>query len=378
MKQHAQLAALFLVASLAAVAQDSNSKLFRLSSGEWVEEITGTLTPGKTVKVKTTSGPIRLTGGQQKNIIYTVRKHVRAASAEAAKREFARLRFTVASSGGVALIRGECEGDSPGYVAFDVTVPVQTALARLETNGGTISAHNISGKVEAVTGGESIQLDQIGGSVFASSGGGNIQIGKIGGDVRVETGGGRIEVVSAGGHVIASSGGGTVVVGTGKTMKLDTAAGSIKVNRCSGQINASTGGGAIEVNDVDGSAVFESGGGAVHVGPIRGGLRVDTGSGPIIADLATGGAIFTDSRLETTAGDIVVYIPDDLALTIRATVEGARGAGIRSDFSNIKITAANEQWGPREVDAEGALNGGGPLLHVHTTSGTIEIKRKNK
>lgn len=375
MKQQIQLAALLLAAGLAAVAQES--KILRTSNGEFVEEITGTLTPSRTVKVKTTSGPIHLTGSQQRNITYTVSKHVRAASLDAARREFARLRFTVITSGDMAVIRGECEGESRGYVGFDVTVPAQTVLAKLETSGGTISARNITGRVEAVTGGESIQLDQIGGSIYASSGGGNIEIGKIGGDVRVETGGGSIQVVSAGGHVMASSGGGAVVVGAAKSMKLETGAGPIKVNRCSGEMKASTGGGAIEVNDVDGPAQFESGGGPIHVGPIRGGLRVDTGSGPIIADLAKG-AVFTDSRLETSAGDITVYIPDDLGVTIRATVEVARGQGIRSDFDSLKITSGREQWGPREVYAEGALNGGGPILHVHTTSGTIEIKRKRK
>lgn len=378
MKQHVQLAALLLAASLAAVAQDTKSKVFRINGGEWVEEITGTLSSRKTVKVKTTSGPIHLTGAVQKNIVYTVRKRVRAVSEEAAKREFARLRFTAATSGDLAVIHGECENESRGYVGFDVIVPTQTVLARLETNGGTISARNITGTVEAVTGGESIQLDQIGGSVVASSGGGNIEIGKVGGDVRVETVGGRIEVASAGGHVVASSGGGAVLVGTAKTMKLETAAGPIRVNRCSGEIKASTGGGAIEVKDVDGPAEFESGGGSVQVGPVHGGLRVDTGSGPIIADLAKGGGLSRDSRLETSAGDIIVYIPADLGVTIRATVEGARGDGIRTDFSSLKITTGNERWGPHEVNAEGPVNGGGPLLHVHTSSGTIEIRRKEK
>src|SRR5215469_9445826 len=113
MKQQTLLAALLLVAGLAAVAQDS--KILRTSNGEFVEEITGTLTPSRTVKVKTTSGPIRLTGGnQQKTITYTVTKHVRASSVDAARREFARLRFTVLTSGDVALIRGECEGESRG------------------------------------------------------------------------------------------------------------------------------------------------------------------------------------------------------------------------------------------------------------------------
>ena len=372
MKRQAQFAALFLAASLAAVAQDSSSHVYRVN-GEWIEEINGTLPAGRMVKVKTTAGPIRLNGVQQDNITYTVRKHVRAGSEDAARREFANLRFTASNAGGVTLFRAEC--GSRGYVGFDLKVPVQTSYVRLDTSGGTIAASNIAGKVEAVTGGESIQLDEIGANVYASSGGGNIEIGKVGGDVQVETGGGSIHILSAGGHIIASSGGGTLIIGTGKTMKLATGAGSIQVNKCDGQIKASTGGGSVDLKDVDGPAQVESGGGSIHVGPVHGGLRVDTGSGPIVVDLAKGGAAFTDSRLETSAGDIVVYIPDDLGVTIQAAVEVARGLGIRSDFPGLKISRS-QQWGPQEAFAEGILNGGGPILHVHTTNGTIEFKRK--
>ena len=53
----------------------------------------------------------------------------------------------------------------------------------------------------------------------------------------------------------------------------------------------------------------------------------------------------------------------------------ARSYGIRSEFGELKITRSNG-YGPRESFAEGRLNGGGPLLHVHTAAGNIEIKRK--
>lgn len=375
MKKQLKLATLFFAAGMAAVAQDSAARVYRVN-GEWIEETNGTLPAGKTVKVKTTAGPIRLNGAHQDYITYTVRKHVHAATEDAARREFANLKFTAANAGDMALFRGEC--GQHGYVGFDLNVPAQTTFVRLDTSGGTIAAKNIAGKVEAVTGGESIQLDGIGASAYASSGGGNIEIGKVGGDVRVETGGGSIHIGSAGGHIIASSGGGTLVIGTGKTMKLETGAGSIQVQKCNGEIKASTGGGSIDLNDVEGPANVESGGGSIRVGPVSGGLRVDTGSGPIVVDLAKSGGMFTDSRLETSAGDIVVYIPDDLGVTIRAAVEVARGFGIRSDFPSLKISNESQQWGPREAFAEGALNGGGPILHVHTNSGTIEFKRKKK
>ncbi|HEY6972462.1 MAG TPA: hypothetical protein VJA94_24855 [Candidatus Angelobacter sp.] len=375
MKKNVQFAALIFAASIAAVAQTSNSKIFRLSNGDWVEQSTGTLPAKKTIKVTTTAGPIHLTGGQQNDITYTVSKRVRAGSEESARREFARLRFNVSSAGDVALLRGECDSESRGYVGFDLNVPAQTTFAKLETSGGAVSANNIAGRLHATTGGGSIQMDQIG-EGFASSGGGNIEVGRIERDVRVETGGGSIKIGNVGGQIVASSGGGTLVIGTGKGMSLETGGGTIQVNQCTGAIKASTGGGSIYVKEVSGHAQVESGGGSIHVGPVRGGLRVETGSGPIMAVLANGGAAFTDSRLETSAGDIVVYIPDDLKVTIRAAVEVARGSGITSDFPGLKITTPSQQWGPREVEAEGALNGGGPLLHVHTTNGSIEFKRQ--
>jgi DUF4097 and DUF4098 domain-containing protein YvlB len=379
MKKYLQLAAALLALSLAAVAQDSGSRVFRGNrSGEWIEETTGNLSATRTVKIKTSAGAIRITGGQQSNITYAVRKHVRADSEESARREFARLRFTTGIVGDTAVLRGECEGYRGGAVEFDVHVPNQTALIHAETSGGVIAANSVSGRVEAATGGGSIQMDHIGQGVYASSGGGSIDLGTIGGDVRVETGGGSIKVSSAGGQVIASSGGGTLSIGGGKDMNLETGGGSIYVDKCTGAMKASTGGGSIDVNQVDGHALVESGGGSIKVGPVKGGVRAETGSGPIVADLATGGTPFTDSRLETSAGNIIVYLPDNLGVTIRAAVEVANGQGIISDFPGLKITYANDHYGPREAYAEGALNGGGPILHVHTTTGSIEFRHKNK
>jgi hypothetical protein len=287
--------------------------------------------------------------------------------------------LSASTYGEVAFLRAESARKSSRVSAdFEVHVPYHTALLKLDTDGGTVNAANISGQVDANTGGGVIQLDQIGGVVVAKSGGGNIEIGKANGDVSLETGGGNIRVVSAGGNVKASSGGGDLNIGSGQVMVLDTGGGSIKVNKCNGQVKASTGGGNLELNDIGGPAQVETGGGAIHIGPTHGGLRAQTGAGTIIADLAASRNSFTNSRLETSVGDIIVYVPDDLGVTIRATVEVAQGRGITSDFSGLTITRAQEGMGPREAYAEGNLNGGGPILHVHTVSGNIEFRRRNK
>jgi DUF4097 and DUF4098 domain-containing protein YvlB len=375
MNRHFQLATLFLAAGLAAVAQTPGPRIYR-SGSEWIQEITGALPAGKLLRVKSTAGAIRVQGAQQDNVTYTIREHVYAGSEEAARREFARLKFSTYSSG-ETILRAECEGSHHGYIDFDVQAPARVLLAKLETEGGAVTAKNLTGKIEVATGGGNIQLDQIGGGIAASSGGGNIEIGQAGGDVNVDTGGGYIHVESAAGRIIARSGGGNLRIGTGKTMSLETAGGWIRVLKCDGPIKAGTGGGSIELNEILGTAQLESGGGGIKVGTVSGGIRAETAGGPIVATLARGTSAFSASRLETSVGDIIVYVPDGLGVTVRADVDLVRGEGIHSDFPELKVTSSNNA-GPREAYAEGNLYGGGPVLHVHTSSGNIVIRRKGK
>ena len=374
MKKHLQIATLFFAAGLMAFAQSPTPRLFH-SGSEWVEEVSGTFSAGKIVKVKSSSGSIRIQGANQNKITYTIREHVWAVTEDGARRELGHMKFTTYSSGETVILRADCEGSNRGSIDFEIQVPMQTQLVKLETDGGSVMAKNLSGRVEANTGAGGIQLDQISGVISVSSGGGNIEIGKVGSDVQATTGGGSIRLVSAAGQVTAKSGGGNLNIGWAKLMTLQTEAGSIRVNKCDGQVRANTGGGNIELNEIAGTAQIETGGGSIHIGPVSGGVRAMTGGGTIMAKLANGGGQFTDSKLETQVGDIVVYVPEGLGVSIHAAVEVARGYGIHSEFDELKISSPRN-IGPREVYADGSLNGGGPVLHVHTTTGNIEFKRE--
>jgi hypothetical protein len=76
-------------------------------------------------------------------------------------------------------------------------------------------------------------------------------------------------------------------------------------------------------------------------------------------------------------GNIVVLIPEGLRLTIRANIDVASGLNrIQTDFPDIRVRMDDRGPGPRAVIAEGALNGGGPVLYIRNTTGTIQIKRR--
>ena len=108
---------------------------------------------------------------------------------------------------------------------------------------------------------------------------------------------------------------------------------------------------------------------------IVGAMHASTNAGSILAELLTGHRI-QDSALSTHAGDITVLIPSNFAVTVVA-MNGSPGAAGRivSDFPEIRVRTASQPGGTPVV-AEGALNGGGPVLHINVIGGTIYLRRQ--
>jgi hypothetical protein len=116
----------------------------------------------------------------------------------------------------------------------------------------------------------------------------------------------------------------------------------------------------------------ENAGGGVNLDNISGSVRVTTAIGSIIASLLAGKPM-SDSFLSTGGGDITVIIPSNLGVTIRAQNELAGNIRrIVSDFPGISVRVEGGQ-----VVAEGPVNGGGPILRISGTGGTIFIKRQH-
>jgi DUF4097 and DUF4098 domain-containing protein YvlB len=363
--------------------------------GNWTQEITGSLATVKNLRIKVDIGSVHVEGGSQQGISYVIRNHSYSGSEDRARREFDSYKISAYVHGDTAWIEGNWEGGRPHKFSGDfvVKVPREMDEIKVETEGGSVSTIGITGRVDAQSGGGSIHLDDIGGAVNAETGGGSIDVGNVASDVRLQTGGGSIKVNSAKGKIEAESGGGSVTIISGmQSAVLETGGGSIQVERCAGRVKASTGGGSIDLGDIGGAAEMETGGGSIRLSSAKGTVRAETGGGSIelngvpSARAATGaGGIVAkfvasngerhDSDLETSAGDITIYLAPNVNISIRASIEVANGHNIRSDFPDIKITTEGGDYGPKTVTAEGNLNGGGPTLKVRTTTGDISFRR---
>ncbi len=392
MKKLSKFCAVLVLLAPLALAQQS--RVYN-ENGKWTREVTGTLSGAKNLRVKVDSGSVKVEGGTQQDINYVMHSRT-SGSEDSARRDLESYKLTATVRGDTAFITAEWQGGKPRRFSADfaITVPRNIDAVHMETAGGSIVTRAIGGTVEAQSGGGSISVDDIGGVVRAETGGGNIDAGSMGGDVTLRTGGGSIKVTSAKGKIVAETGGGSVVVVSGQQgAVLETGGGSIAVEKCNGELRASTGGGSIELGDIGGPATLETGGGSIRLSSAKGVVHAETGGGSIElngvpsarAETGAGGIIArfvgsgdrADSVLETSVGDITVYIASDLAVSIRASIEAANGHKISTDFSDIKVTTEGGEWGPQTITADGSLNGGGPMLKIRTTTGDIRIRRGN-
>ena len=368
----------------------------RRDGGHWVQEQTGSIAATGALRVSVI-GEVVIRGEETDEIRYRVEARVKAEDAAEAERIFRDASVTASARNGATTVSLEdprC-GRCSYQARVELVVPRSTREAVVDTSGGAVEASNLEGRVNADSAGGAIRMTSIGGDVRASTAGGSIDLNGIGGEVRCETAGGSIEVEQARGDAILNtSGGGIRAAGIGGDLRAETSGGGIEIAEVTGRIFAGTSGGSIRIAGAGGQVSADTAGGSIEIAEAPAGVDVETAGGQIrLVDVAgrvyaanaagniqatlVGGRPLQDSLLETNAGVIVVYLPDDLAVTVEAVVDFGRGLNrIESEFSDIEVRRVGDDFGPGGVTATGSLNGGGPVLRIRNTSGRVQIRRK--
>jgi hypothetical protein len=187
---------------------------------------------------------------------------------------------------------------------------------------------------------------------------------------------------------IESANGALTLDGTEGNARLKTSNGAVKVNAISGTLNASTTNGAIELRNVAGDADLSSSNGGIrahqHKGAIsastsNGGIRLEftsiTGNKPVRADTTNGNIEIhaealngNDIRAESNNGGITLRLPADVKATVKARTSNAR--------VNSAFEVSSTFTGEKKNRLEGAIRGGGPLLDLSTSNGSINLEKR--
>jgi TonB family protein len=234
-------------------------------------------------------------------------------------------------------------------------------VAKIETQGGHITVLDIAGDLDAFTAGGFIQAREVAGNAKLRTGGGHIRARQIRGTAQLETDGGNITVGEAGALVGVRTGGGQIDFG-----------------EVHGSVHAETAGGGVRVMYVSGPMEVETRGGGICLTRVSNIVRAATGNGTITAwispesgDASRPVRLAGPSQLSSGSGDIVVFLPRNLAATIEASVENGGVDRIEAD-SALGLSLEKREDGP--VRASGALNGGGALLKLRSNAGRIRLQ----
>jgi DUF4097 and DUF4098 domain-containing protein YvlB len=211
-------------------------------------------------------------------------------------------------------------------ISYELVVPAQTKL-RTQSGSGDLTAEGVSGPADATSGSGSLRLSNIGGEVHARTGSGDIVLKSIQGAARTSSGSGSI-------HALGIAGGLTASTGSGDVRLEQTAAGDVEIG---------TGSGSVEIHGAKGS------------------VHINTGSGSIEAEGEPAG----EWKLRTGSGDVTVTLPKQASFDVAAHTSSG------SINTEHEMTVQGSIT-PREL--HGKVNGGGVLVDLSTSSGTIHIK----
>jgi hypothetical protein len=211
-------------------------------------------------------------------------------------------------------------------IHFDITVP-EIYDIDVCTSGGRIFIGSLEGNVKTMTSGGSIGYESIKGSIIGSTSGGKIYLESCTEDVNLKTSGGSITIGSVNGNIYAQTSGGSIVV-----------------EKCGAEVYAHTSGGSIKLRKVVGT------------------VDISTSGGSILVNFAEQPQ--KDCKIKTSGGSITVALPKEAKADFNAQTSGGR---VKTDF---QVTVQGELKKNKLI---GSINGGGPLLSLKTSGGSINI-----
>ena len=286
------------------------------------------LAPGGRLLVDAAGGSVTVTGGATDGatvVITSTRDDVEE-----------RYSFELTSEPGLARVISRRKGNgwfqwfnwnSSGNLHFDVRVPRQTRVD-LKSSGGGIRLSGVAGDAKVHSSGGGLHIADVAGGIDASSSGGGVEVQQVRGEVR------------------ASSSGG-----------------SVRVAQVTGNVTAESSGGGVDVAGVSGNVEASSSGGGVHVDGVGGRVTAESSGGPVSAVLAAGNS--AGGSLHSSGGGVRVSIAPGARLSIDASSSGG----------SVSCELPVQRLGKESRTAlRGDLNGGGPVLKLHSSGGGIRIE----
>jgi hypothetical protein len=147
-------------------------------------------------------------------------------------------------------------------------------------------------------------------------------------------------------------------------VRVHTSNGGIHLSRIKGNVDATTSNGAIELKELTGRAVLTTSNGHIEADHLSGPVDATSSNGSINIAFATPPT--SDIHAETNNSSIEISMPESSAVRVRASTSNS---SIHSDFDVTQSGTLSKNH------LEGTIHGGGPMLDLHTSNGSIHLAK---
>ncbi|RKU20338.1 hypothetical protein C6503_05975 [Candidatus Poribacteria bacterium] len=293
---------------------------------------------GGNLSVLSEFGAIEIQTAEQEKVEIVITKESKSESVGAVEKMLADFELAFEHEGSDVHIQGVFKHDRDHWwkqfnfakIHFLITVPQQYNID-LNTAGSDISVANLTGDVRVRTSGGNLCFRSITGTVWGHTSGGSVEAVNIAGDVQVRTSGG-----------------------------------SLRFGAIQGFVSGRTSGGSIKGTDCNGGTDVRTSGGNIWLGGISKNVNARTSGGSIQAALRTQPQ--SECSLRTSGGAITCTLAPDVAVDLEAKTSGGR-VSVETDFVSVIQGKAPKNR------LEGRINGGGPLLKLRTSGGSIHLQK---
>ena len=162
--------------------------------------------------------------------------------------------------------------------------------------------------------------------------------------------------------------GGLVVSGLHGEMNLRTSDGGQELDHLAGALKLQTSDGSLRLRDSSGTLDARTSDGGMDVAGSFTAIQLHSSDGGIRADLSQGGNLSAESRVESSDGGVALVLPKSFAAELDVRT---RDGGLMSTLPLMTDGYNSKRDSGHAI--HGKMNGGGPLLTIHTSDGGVRL-----
>jgi hypothetical protein len=184
-------------------------------------------------------------------------------------------------------------------------------------------------------------------------------------DLELTTGDGRVELAELNGSIrVRTSDGSITASQLSGSIDLRSNDGHINARALTGTFNLHSGDGRITATELDGKCEIFTRDGAIHLAGRFDSLDVRSSDGAVAARAEAGSKMASAWNITTKNGRVDVDVPRDLQANLDAS----------TDDGHISLGLPVSMQGDiSKKTVRGVINGGGPLLSIHSGDGSIRL-----